>query len=164
MRGRPVRPWIGLVPMMEARRRSALVTRLVTLSGTSMASLVMRKRWVDDLEWPGGGWTRTRFLPSGRRTPARSSSRTSSPSRVRTGSSPSASCSAISPVSVHDDSVDSADSDDRPSWAWAASRVGLGYDVDRKSRSERRGSVRKGMLDGRRLGVGSGMLGGDGAV
>jgi hypothetical protein len=45
-----------------------------------------------------------------------------------------------------------------------ASPDGLAYNLAVKSRSERGGSVRKGMLDGRRLDVELGMLGGDGAV
>jgi hypothetical protein len=78
------------------------------------------------------------------------------------GSSSSASCSAMSP-----DSLDGRDSDDDRRVGWGAvSPESSGDDVDREVAFGRMrgGSVRSGMLEGRRVELWSGILDGDGAV
>jgi hypothetical protein len=113
--------------MMVARRRSALDALRLPMVGTSMASLLMTPacRDVDRLlADDSGSRYRTRFglecfFFCLLRTPDRASS---SFSRCRSGSW-SASCSAMSPVSVHEDASEASSSDpEEPGsstgWPW----------------------------------------------
>lgn len=162
--------------MMAARRCSTRDTLRCATSGTWIASLLTTPaRWCSPEARKSWYRTRLPWLPRGLleclgclwcllRTPARISSSSDSflDRCCRSGSS-AASCSAMSPVSVQEDSESESpwpapssesskarSSERRPSsdvvWCWS-------------SRSGRGGIVRSGMLEGRRrLEVGGGIL------
>lgn len=107
-----------LVPpvMMAASIRSALVIRRGAGSGISIASLLTTPvLYGERLREGDCFWYCTRLVERRccrgclLRTPARISSSRVSLSRFRSGSSSSASCSAMSPVSVHEDSESSSE-------------------------------------------------------
>ena len=159
--------------MMAASRCSTRDTARCATSGTWIASLLTTPaRW-----WspePRGSWYRTRFpwIPRGLleclgcllRTPARISSSSDSflDRCCRSGSS-AASCSAMSPVSVQEDSESEspwpAPSSESSKAGSSERRPSSDVDWCCSSRSGRGGRVRSGILEGRRrLEVGGGIL------
>lgn len=154
--------------MMADSRRVALEGRRKGTSGISIASLLMTPasgcddRWGLCSDTDLRNWTRLcleRFLST---TPASKPSSLSEVSarRILSGSSSSASCSAMSPVSVQESNSESAESDDGRSWWWSSStREPANNDVDWAPWcSGRLLRVRRGMLEGRRFWVGGGIL------
>lgn len=166
MRFLPVRPRSPVPGMMADSRRPAREGRRRGTSGISIASLSMTPACKCDegcglcSETDLRNWTRLcleRFLST---TPARRPSSLSEVSARRnlSGSCSSASCSAMSPVSVQESKSESAESDDGRSW-WTSSREPANNDVDWAPWcSGRLVRVRRGMLEGRRFWFGGGIL------
>ena len=178
--GLPVRPWMELEPpaMTAANRRSALVTLRWATLGMRMASLLMTPacREADRLlPDDSGSRYRTCFCRRGCcfgwrlcKTPARISSSRVSVSRWRSGSS-SASCSPMSPVSIQEEPSEPSSSDAEYSgssagWPWPCG-VSSQDECSRSCRGWRSWwrswwveKVRRGILEGRRVGFGAAIL------
>lgn len=152
---------------MAVIKRWALELRPGGISGISIASLLTTPAWgleccrswseTELLNWTRLGLDRLGWrlwIPASRPS---SSLMEVSASLIRKGSSASANCSAMSPVSVQDKS-ESAESEECRSWEEGWCRCSASSDVDCWSGSGRVRRVRKGILDGRRVGFLEGIL------